>query len=66
MYDRQTGGQDGVVGIATHHRLDRLQFKPFWGQDFPDLSRLVPRPTQPPLQWELGLFPRRKAVGAWH
>jgi len=26
-----------------------------WGQDFPHLSKPALRPTQPPVQWALGL-----------
>jgi len=28
-------------------------------------SKLVLEPTQPPIQWVLGFFPRGKAVEAW-
>ena len=47
--------RDGVVSIATRYGLERLGVKSRWGQDFPHLSRLAPRPTQPPVQWVLGL-----------
>jgi hypothetical protein len=36
------------------------------GQDFPDPSTLALKPTQPPVQWILGLFPRGKVAKAWH
>jgi len=36
------------------------------GRDFPNPSRPVPKPTQPPAQRALGPFPVGKAVGAEH
>lgn len=39
---------------------------PGGGQNFPDPSRLAPRPTQHPVRWVPGLLPRRKAAGVWH
>ena len=43
--------RDGVFGIATHYRLEGPGIESWWGWDFPHLSRLAPRPTQPPEQW---------------
>jgi hypothetical protein len=34
--------------------------------NFPYQCRRALRPTEPPVQWEPGLFPRCKAAGAWH
>ena len=48
-------GPGSVVSIATADRLDGPGIESRWGQDFPHLSRLALRPTQPPVQWVLGL-----------
>jgi len=37
-----------------------------WGIDFLHLSRLALEPTQPPVQWVLGIFPRSKVARVWH
>ena len=42
-------------------RWSRLE--PQWGWDFPDTPRPASRPTQPPVQWVLGLFPGSKVTG---
>lgn len=41
--------------------MDSPGFKPWWGQDFLHMSRLDMRPTQFPVRWLLGLFPRSKS-----
>jgi len=48
-------GPGSVVGIATGYGLDGPGIKFRWGRDFPHLSRLVLRPTQPPVKWVPGL-----------
>ena len=48
-------GWDSVVGIATHYRLDNPGIESLSGRDFLHLSRLALGPTQPPIQWALGL-----------
>jgi len=40
--------------IATRYRLDGPGIKSWWKQVFPYSSRLVQRPTQPPIQWVPG------------
>ena len=58
-------GWDSVVGIVTRYGLGGPGIESRWGRDFPHLSRLALGPTQPPIQWVLGLFPRGEAAGAW-
>ena len=57
--------RDGVVGIATRYRLEVPVIESRWGPDFPHLSRLAPRPTEPPVQWVPG-FPRGKGGRGVH
>ena len=56
--------RDSVVGIATRYELDGPGIESWWWRDIPHSSRPVLWPTQPPIQWVLGLFPGGK-VGAW-
>jgi hypothetical protein len=46
--------RDSVVSIVTHYGLDGLGIESRWGR-FSIPSRLALRPTQPPIQWVLGL-----------
>jgi hypothetical protein len=48
-------GLGSVVGIATAYGLDGPGIESRWGRDFPYLSRLALRLTQPPVQWVPGL-----------
>jgi hypothetical protein len=48
-------GPGSSVSIATGYGLDGPGIESRWKQDFPHLSRPVLGPTQPPVQWVLGL-----------
>jgi len=57
-------GWDNIVGVKTDYKLDSLGFEHQRGQEIfssPHPSRPALRPTQPPLQQVLQLFPMGEA-----
>ena len=50
-----TSRPGSVVGVATAYGLDGPGTKSRCGRDFLHLLSLALRPTQPPVQWVLGL-----------
>jgi hypothetical protein len=58
-----TVGRGSAVGIATRYRLDAPGIESRWGQDFPHRSRPALGPTQPRIQWMLGLSRRQSGRG---
>ena len=48
-------GPGSVVGIVTGYRLDGLGIESRWGAKFSAPVQTGPGPTQPPVQWVLGL-----------
>jgi len=56
-------GPGSAVGIATDYGLDGPGIESPWGRDFPHLSRLALRPTQPPVQWVSGLSRGKERPG---
>jgi hypothetical protein len=51
----QWQGPGSSVGIATGYGMDGPGIESLWGRDFSHTSRPALGPTQPPVQWVLGL-----------
>jgi hypothetical protein len=61
--NRRGVGRDSAVGIANRYGLDGPEIESRWGRDFPHLSRKALGPTQLPIHWVPGFFPRVKRPG---
>lgn len=57
------GVWDNVVYIATGNKHEGQALEPPGGRDFMDSLKPAPRPIQPPVKWEPGLYPGDKAIG---
>jgi hypothetical protein len=55
MYTYIIYGPGSSVGIATCYGLNGSEIESRWGRDFQHLSKPALGPTQPPVQWVLGL-----------
>ena len=58
-------GPGSSVGIATGYELEGPGIESRWKIDFPHLFRPALGPTQPPLQWVLGLSQEWRAAVVW-
>jgi hypothetical protein len=54
--------RDNVIGQGTRFEFDGPGIEFWWGRDFPHLSRMAVRPTQPPVQWGPVLFAGSKSA----
>jgi len=66
LFSIWTVDRDSSVGIATRYWVVGPGIESRWGRNFPQPSRPVLGFTQPPIQWETGLFSGVKAAGLWN
>ena len=59
-------GEDSAVSVETCYGLDGLGIDSWWGRDFLQPSTPALGPTQPPIQWILGLLRRDKEARVWY
>ena len=58
-------GRDSSVGIAARYGLDGPGIEFRCGRDTWHPSRTVLGPTQPPVKWTPGIFPKCRAAGVY-
>jgi hypothetical protein len=55
MFHFKNRGLGSIVSVTTDYGLDGMRIESWWGWGFLQRSRLALGPTQPPVQWVLGL-----------
>jgi len=59
------GVWDNIVYIVTCNKHEGQELEPPFGRYFMDPLKPAPKPIQPPVKWERGLYSGGKTVGAW-